>query len=130
LLLHDADKHNLSLKVETAQVENLKNVKEMDEFIKGVTTINLPNEFGKHNIISKLSSISSTQNLISDFETLKHEYEILSENYKIIKNQNEMLIKENQNLNFNSKTYSEEVNSLRDQVTVFKLNKNIGSFNK
>ena len=114
----------MSLKVETAQVQNLKNVNEMNEFVNSITATNLPSEFGKPTVLSKLGSISKTQNLINDYEQLKHDYEMLSQNYNILKNQNELLVKENQNLESSSNNYSQEVNNLREQIMV-KLNLNI-----
>lgn len=102
----------------------MQNVNEMNEFIKSINTISLPTDIGKSNVISKLGSISKTQNLISDFESLKHEHQMLNQNYQILKNQNEMLIKENKNLESSALQYSEEVNNLRDQLMVinFMLN--------
>lgn len=89
----------------------------MNEFVKSLITPNLP-EFGKSNNISKLNSISKTQNLINDFEQLKHDYEIIKQNFNIIKNQNDMLIQENKNIQNNSACNSEEIKSLRDQIMV------------
>jgi len=89
----------------------------MNEFVKSLITPNLP-EVGKSNNVSKLNSISKTQNLINDFEQLKHDYEILKQNFNIIKNQNDMLIQENKNIQNNSEGYSEEIKSLRDQLMV------------
>lgn len=114
LLLHNADKNKVTLSVEISQVQNLENVNEMNEFVKSLTTP----EVGKSNNISKLNSISKTQNLINDFEQLKHDYEILKQNFNIIKNQNDMLIQENKNIQNNSEGYSEEIKSLRDQIMV------------
>ena len=122
LLLHEADRNKVSLRVETAQVQNLKNVNEMNEFVKSITATNLPSEFGKPSVLSKLGSITKTQNLINDFEQLKHDFEILSQNYNILKNQNDLLVKENKNLELSSNNYSQENNSLREQLMV--------SFNK
>lgn len=96
----------------------MQNVSEMNEFIKSITASSLPSEFGKSNVLSKLGSISKTQNLINDFESLKYEYEILYNNFNILKNQNELLIQENKNLQSSSNHYSEEVNGLRDQLMV------------
>jgi FtsZ-binding cell division protein ZapB len=89
----------------------------MQEFIK---CINLPTEV--KNITSRLNSINKTHNLITDFEELKYEYEMLTQNYNILKSQNEMLIKENENLQFNSKIYSEEVDSLKLKLKVIRYN--------
>lgn len=94
----------------------------MNEFIKTIGQPLKPSDYGKQNIISKLSSITKTQNLINDHEQLKHEYEMLHQNYGVLKNQNDMLIKENQNLEANSKGYSEEVNELRNKIKGLSIN--------
>jgi FtsZ-binding cell division protein ZapB len=116
-LLHNADQKKVTLCVETSQVQNLENVNEMNEFVKCVLSSNIP-EFGKSNVISKLGSISKTQNLINDFEQLKHDYEMLKQNFNIIKNQNDMLVQENKNIQNSSCNYSDEIKSLRDQLMV------------
>lgn len=116
MLLHDAERQSIQLKVETHQVENLHNVKEMQDFIRGVTSMSLPSQTGKNSIASKLQSISSTQNLISDYQSLKEEFEFLTEKYGILKNQNDMLVKENQNL---TKSKSDEVSIVNKQLKVF-----------
>jgi hypothetical protein len=90
----------------------------MNEFVNMITKNSIPNEFGKSNVLSKLNSITKTQNLITDFEELKYEYEMLTQNYNILKNQNEMLIKENENLQNNSKSYSSEVDELKQKLKV------------
>jgi len=89
----------------------------MNEFIKSITS--LRPDLTKSNVISKLNSISKTQNLINDFESLKYEYEMLVQNFNILKNQNEMLVKENTNLQNNSNLHSEELKNLRNQMLVF-----------
>ncbi len=59
LLLHQADRANVTLKVETSQVQNLKNVQEMNEFVNMMDTPSLPTSLGqKGNVVSKLSSIT------------------------------------------------------------------------
>jgi hypothetical protein len=93
----------------------------MNEFVKMITKNSIPTEFGKSNVLSKLNSITKTQNLITDFEELKYEYEMLNQNYNILKNQNEMLIKENENLQNNSKVYSYEVGELKQKLKVLSL---------
>lgn len=92
----------------------------MNEFIKTVIKSNIP-EFGKSNVLSKLGSITKTQNLINDFEQLKHDHEMLNQNFGILKNQNELLIRENKNLESSANNYSQEVNNLREQIMVKKL---------
>jgi hypothetical protein len=94
----------------------MKNINEMNEFVSSLMGANLP-EFGKKNSISKLGSISKTQNLIDDYESLKHEHEMLNQNLSILKMQNELLVKENKNLQ-EMKGNSEEVNLLRDKLIV------------
>ena len=116
LLLHDADEKKVSLSVETSQVQNLANVNEMKQFVSQLMSTNLP-EYGKGNIISKLGSISKTQNLINDYESLKHEHEMLKQNLNILKIQNEMLVKENKNLEENTKNTS-DVQNLREKLLV------------
>ncbi len=115
--MHNADKNKITLIVDTAQIQNLENVNEMNEFVKSVISSNIP-EFGKSNAISKLGSITKTQNLINDFEQLKHDYEMLKQNFNILKNQNEMLVQENKNIQGNASNYSEEVGNLREQLMV------------
>lgn len=117
LLLHQADEQKVGLKVETSQVQNMKNVNEMDEFVKSLSQT-LPNSFGKQNVISKLNSITKTQNLINDFEQLKNEHEVLKEEYHMMKNKNEMLVNEVQNLQAESQKQEQEINSLRAQIKV------------
>jgi hypothetical protein len=117
LLLHKADEHKVTLNVETSQVQNFQNVNEMNEFIKTVIKSNIP-EFGKSNVISKLGSITKTQNLINDYEQLKHDHEILNQNFGILKNQNELLVRENKNLESSANNYSQEVKNLREQILV------------
>lgn len=121
LLLHDAESNKINLKIEMSQIQNLKNVNEMNEFIKSITGQNLPTELGKQSMMSKLESISKTQNLISDYEQLSHEYEMLQQNFKILKNQNELLIKENQNLQENGNLISKEVDEMRKRLKVYYL---------
>ena len=59
LLLHQADKANVTLKVETSQVQNLKNIQEMNEFVNMIDQPTLPSTLGqKANLVSKLASIS------------------------------------------------------------------------
>lgn len=118
LLLHEADKLKVVLKAETAQVQNMKNIEEMNQFITTVFSSTLPTEFGKGNVISKLSSISTTQNLINDFENLKHEHEMLKQNNGILKNQNNMLVDENQNLKNTADSYAKDFNLLRNKISV------------
>jgi hypothetical protein len=90
----------------------------MSEFIKSITAQNLPSELGKQSAISKLGSISKTQNLINDYEQLRHEFDMLQQNYSILKNQNELLVKENQNLQENGNLISKEVDDLRKGLKV------------
>jgi len=125
LLLHDAEFNKINLKVEISQIQNLKNVNEMNEFIKSITGNNLPTDLGRQSVMSKLGSISKTQNLINDYEQLSHESEMLQQNYNILKNQNELLIKENQNLQENGNLISREVDELRKRlkVNIFLSNK-------
>jgi hypothetical protein len=134
LLLHSADEKNTILSVETSQVQNMKNINEMNQFVSSIMGVNIP-EFGKKNSISKLGSISKTQNLIDDFESLKHEHEMLNQNLSILKMQNELLVKENKNLQ-EIKGNSDEVKVLREKLIVstnkfkrynlfFKMNKNL-----
>lgn len=118
LLLHDADRTGTVLKVETSQVQNMQNITEMNQFISSLNSSSLPTDFGKSNVISKLNSITKTQNLISDYEKLKYDYEMLKQNFNIVKNQNDMLIKENNNLDGNSKNYFAEIENLRAQLKV------------
>ena len=102
-----------------SQIQNLTNINEMDEFIKSITGQNKSSEFlGKHNTISKLSSISKTQNLISEYEQVKYEFEMLQQNFNILKNQNELLMKENSNLQDNGNLYSKEIEELRNRLKV------------
>jgi hypothetical protein len=93
----------------------------MNEFVKMITKNSIPTEFGKSNVLSKLNSITKTQNLITDFEELKYEYEMLNQSYNILKNQNEMLVKENENLQNNSKVYSNEVTELKQKLKILSL---------
>jgi hypothetical protein len=102
-----------------SQIQNLANINEMDEFIKSITGQNKSSEvLVKQNTLSKLSSISKTQNLISDYEQVKHEYEMLQQNFNILKNQNELLGKENSNLQKNGNLYSKEIEELRNRMKV------------
>lgn len=90
----------------------------MKEFIDSLENKGVSGEYGKSNIINKLGSFSSTQNLISDFEVLKNEYDLLKQNFDTLKAQNELLIKENQNLQKVSNDYSEEIDSLMKKISV------------
>jgi predicted nuclease with TOPRIM domain len=97
----------------------------MEEFVKSVCEIHLPSEFNKLSMISKLGSISKTNNLINDYEDIKHEYDLLKQNLNILKNQNELLIKENQNLNSNNEDYYQELETLRAKIKVNNIKFNI-----
>ena len=115
LLLHDAEKQTVTLQADTAQIENMKNKKEMNEFVSSISNLALP-DLNSKSTLGKLGSISNTTNLIENYETLKHDYDILNQKVEILKSKNEMLSNENQNLNTNISNYSETINQLREQI--------------
>ena len=114
LLLHDAEKQTITLQVETAQIENMSNIENMNDFISSLSNLNLPDTQNKS--IGKLSSISNTSELIENYETLKHDYDILNEKVNILNNKNEMLSNENNNLNNNIQENNNTINQLRNQI--------------
>ena len=114
LLLHDAEKQTITLQVETAQIENMSNIENMNDFISSLSNLNLPDSQNKS--IGKLSSISNTSELIENYETLKHDYDILNEKVNILNNKNEMLSNENNNLNNNIQENNNTINQLRNQI--------------
>ncbi len=114
LLLHDAEKQTITLQVETAQIENMSNIENMNDFISSLSNLNLPDSQNKS--IGKLSSISNISELIENYETLKHDYDILNEKVNILNNKNEMLSNENNNLNKNIQENNDTINQLRNQI--------------
>ena len=130
LLLHDAEKQTITLQVETAQIENMSNIENMNDFISSLSNLNLPDTQNKS--IGKLSSISNTSELIENYETLKHDYDILNEKVNILNNKNEMLSNENNNLNNNIQENNNTINQLRNQIRELvsggKSNDNVSNF--
>ena len=130
LLLHDAEKQTITLQVETAQIENMSNIENMNDFISSLSNLNLPETQNKS--IGKLSSISNTSELIENYETLKHDYDILNEKVNILNNKNEMLSNENNNLNNNIQENNNTINQLRNQIRELvsggKSNDNVSNF--
>ena len=118
LLLHDAEKQTVSLQVETSQVENMNNIKEMNDFINSLSNLTLP-DTNSNNKLGKLGSISNTANLIENYETLKHDNDILNEKNKILENKIELLQNENNNLNNNN---NELLNKLEEECKISKKN--------
>ena len=130
LLLHDAEKQTITLQVETAQIENMSNIENMNDFISSLSNLNLSDTQNKS--IGKLSSISNTSELIENYETLKHDYDILNEKVNILNNKNEMLSNENNNLNNNIQENNNTINQLRNQIRELvsggKSNDNVSNF--
>ena len=114
LLLHDAEKQTITLQVETAQIENMSNIENMNDFISSLSNLTLSDNQNKS--LGKLSSISNTSELIENYETLKHDYDILNEKVNILNNKNEMLSNENNNLNNNIQENNNTINQLRNQI--------------
>lgn len=115
LLFHSAEKSNITLNADTSQVENMYNQKQMNDLINMLTQPSIP-ELGKKGGIGKLSSISSTQNLIEEFEDLKEKHAILNSTLENYKHQIDMLSKENENLKQNNNSMSNEIGNLSTQI--------------
>ena len=115
LLLHDAEKQTITLQVETAQIENMSNIENMNDFISSLSNLTLSDNQNKS--LGKLSSISNTSELIENYETLKHDYDILNEKVNILSNKNEMLSNENNNLNNNNQENNNIINQMRSQIS-------------
>ena len=127
LLLHDAEKQTVSLQVETSQVENMNNIKEMNDFVNSLSNLTLP-DTNSNNKLGKLGSISNTANLIENYETLKHDNDILNEKNKILENKIELLQNENNNLNNINNQNSNEIENLRNQIKSLSSNINNNNF--
>lgn len=95
-----------------------QNIQEMNDFVKNIAGSSLPSDFNKTNAVSKLGSISKTQDLINDHEQLKHEFDLLKQELNILKSQNQMLATENDNLNTSGKQHISELDSLRQKMKV------------
>ena len=115
LLLHDAEKQIVTLKVETAQIENMSNIEQMNDFISSLSNLTLQDS-NNNNTLGKLGSVKNTTNLIENYETLKHDYDILNEKVQILTNKNEMLSNENNNLNKNIQENNTTIHQLRNQI--------------
>ena len=126
LLLHDAEKQTISLQVEVSQIENIQNMKEMNDFISSSSNLTFESNVPEKKALEKLGSISSVESLIQDNENLKHNNDILNQQIEILNNKIEMLTTENENLSKQNKETSKTEIDLRKQVQELteKLGKN------
>ncbi len=115
LLLHEAEKQTVTSKVETAQIENMSNIEQMNDFISSLSNLTLQDS-NNNGSLGKLGSVKNTTNLIENYETLKHDYDILNEKVQILTNKNEMLSNENNNLNKNIQENNSTIHQLRNQI--------------
>ena len=121
LLLHDAEKQTVTLQAETAQMESMKNMQEINKFIASISDLTLPDS---KTGVGKLGSISNVANLIDNYESLKHDYELLNQKVDMLTNQNNMLIQQNNNLQKNSTKDTEIVAKLQNEIKTLTLKSN------
>ena len=116
LLLHDAERQKTSLQCEVAQIENMQNMKEMNEFIGSLNNLNVDTGMGKNKSLGKLGSISSIEGLIKENEIMKHDNDILNQQYEILKNKSLMLSNENKNLTEQNRENNQLILELRKEI--------------
>lgn len=116
LLFHNAEDKKVTLDIDTSQVENMHNMKQMEDLVNLLNSPNVPTDFSGKKNIGKLSSISSTQNLISDYEELLQNHNILNAEFNNLKKQNDLLSQENLNLKSNNNKFSNEMQSFNKQL--------------
>lgn len=119
-LLHDAESKKQTLQIELSQIENMNNMKQMDDLVNMITTpVNMKDTSGK----GKLSSISSTAKLIEDLDYLTDKYKLLETEHENLNNKCNMLMKENQNLINQAKNNSDiEIKSLMNKINLEESN--------
>ena len=79
LLIHEAEKQKVNLQCETSQIENIQNMKEMNEFINSFNNLNIDTNVSKNKSLGKLGSISSIEGLIKENEIMKSNNDILNQ---------------------------------------------------
>jgi chromosome segregation ATPase len=115
LLLHEAEKQKTNLHCEIAQIENMQNMKEMNEFINSLQNLNIPTS-GKNKSLGKLGSISSIEGLIKENEIMKHDNDMLNQQVETLNNKSQMLATENENLTKQNKDNSQTILELRKEI--------------
>ena len=128
LLLHEAEKQKTNLQCEISQIENMQNMKEMNEFINSLSNLNIDANIGKNKSLGKLGSISSIEGLIKEDEIMKHNNDILNQQFEILNNKNQMLSTENDNLTKQNKENSQTILELRKEIE--KLSQKINDNNQ
>lgn len=116
LLLHEAEKQKINLQCEISQIENMQNMKEMNEFINSFNNLNINTNVSKNKSLGKLGSISSIEGLIKENEIMKHDNDILNQQVEILNNKSQMLSTENENLTKQNKENSQTILGLRKQI--------------
>lgn len=115
LVFHNAETKNVILDIETSQAENMNNMKQMNDLVELMSSSNIPDIDAKKGI-GKLSSISSTQNLISDYEELLQTNKFISTELENLKQKTQILSEENYNLKTRNEEFAQEMNSMSDKI--------------
>jgi hypothetical protein len=129
LLFHNAEKKSFILDIETSQVENMHNLKQMNELIALINTPSIPINLSGKKAVGKLGSITSTQDLINDYEELLQNYKLLNNDLENLKQKNLFLSEENLNLKDNNDQLSKQINSMSNQVNSIQSSTNTSSNN-
>ena len=116
LLLHDAESKKMNLQCEVSQIENMDNMKEMNQFIHSLNKLNIDVSNSKMKSLGKLGSISSIEGLIKENEIMKNNTDILNHQIEVLNNKNQMLTTENQNLTDQIRENNQDILTLRKQI--------------
>ena len=116
LLLHDAESKKINLHCEVSQVENMENIKEMNQFINSLNKLNVDVGNSKMKSLGKLGSFSIIESLIKENEIMKNNSDILNHQIEVLNNKNQMLTTENENLTNHIRENNQDILSLRKQI--------------